>query len=186
MKRSETKTKGNRWCRLEIELRGEPGDEELSICGSEGVIVTPAQARRDSLDYWISFFDDNPGEMREMNQRFGRRFTSSRGAAKFVLDTDGEYHGLDVDSEGDKGVFIVESGGQIRETLTAWFPEAAPYFKWHLNKMHAECVHQEARGETWKTHPKAECTECGWKLVCGWSKRTLPPEVIAWAKGVAK
>jgi hypothetical protein len=88
--------KHSEWCELQVELRDTDKGPELSICGSAGYVVTVAQARRDALQYWTDFFDDSPADLVDMNRRFNRRFTSSRGAAKFVLDTDGEFHGLDV------------------------------------------------------------------------------------------
>lgn len=51
--------------------------------------------------------------------------------------------------------------------------------KWHLNDMHAECEHQEQRGESWATHPSAECPQCGWKLGHGWSYRAIPRPYLA-------
>jgi hypothetical protein len=81
---------------------------------------------------------------------------------------------------GQSGAFLGESWGQIREDLTVWFPEFAPYFRWHLNDMHAECEHQEARGESWTTHPMAQCPDCGYRLGSQWLKRELPTEVREW------
>lgn len=75
-----------------------------------------------------------------------------------------------------------DSFGQIRSEIAELFPEVVPYFKWHLNDMHAECVHQEARGETWTTHPEAVCPDCGYKLGHAWTKRDLPADVITWAE----
>lgn len=74
------------------------------------------------------------------------------------------------------------SFGQIREELTRFFPEFVQFFRWHLNDMHAECEHQEARGETWTTHPNAQCPDCGYKLGHAWTYRELPADVIQWAR----
>lgn len=52
--------------------------------------------------------------------------------------------------------------------------------KWHLNDLHAECIHQEERGENWGNNPSAVCPECGWKLGHGWCSREVPKEVIDW------
>ncbi len=52
--------------------------------------------------------------------------------------------------------------------------------QYHLNDMHAECEHQEARGETYATHPSAICPDCGYSLGSKWLKRDLPANVIAW------
>ena len=180
MKITQTRTKGRHWCRLEVSLE----NGRLSICGSAGHIQSKGSAKRDALAYWVSFFDENAGELMEMNKRCGTRFTSSRGAAKYVLDSDGDFHGLDVEHVNGDTVYISECGGQIVNELREWFPEVAPYLKYHLNDMHAECIHQEARGETYATHPGAECPDCGYKLGSAWQRRELPAEVIAWAESL--
>ena len=178
MERKIIRSANGQFCQLNIRLH----EGRLSICGVAGDVLTEAQARREALEYWESFFDDNPDERRAMNERFGRRFTSARGAARFVLESDGEYHGLDVLSEDDGKVFVGHSFGQIRDEIAEWFPEAMAYFKWHLNDMHAECEHQQARGETYQTHPGAVCPDCGYKLGSAWTKRELPADVVKWAE----
>lgn len=50
--------------------------------------------------------------------------------------------------------------------------------RWHLNDTHAECEHQRARGETWKTHPLAECPDCGYKLGTEWKYERIPEQVL--------
>lgn len=182
MKATRTRIKGHQWCRLEVELH----DGRLSICGSSGRVLTTARAKREALEYWLSFFDENPEELRSMNERCGTNYRSPRAAARYVLDTDGEFHGLDVDGKtADGRVLVTESAGQIVDELRAWFPEVAPYLKWHLNDMHAECEHQEARGETYATHPSAECPDCGYRLGSAWRERELPADVIAWARSLS-
>lgn len=143
MKRSITRTKGTKYCTLDLEL-SEAG--RLSICGSEGTIIPVKKARHEALNYWIGFFEDQPSERVAMNERCGTAYRSARAAAKYVLDTDGELHGLDVEKAVGQNVYVVESCGQIRETVTAFFPEVAPIMKWHLNDMHAGCEHQEELG----------------------------------------
>lgn len=170
------RVKGSRWC--EIEIRLENG--RLSICGAEGRILSPAKARKEAREYWRSFFEDEPNELGRMAVEFGTRKPAT--AARKVMEVDGEYHGLDVHAVYPSGICITESCGQIREELAKWFPEAVPYMGWHLNDMHAECIHQESRGETYSTHPGAVCPECGWKLGHGWNKRELPADVIEWAR----
>ena len=176
MRKEIMRVKGNEFCRLEVELK----DGRLSICGTAGDVVTAKQARQDALRYWKEYFAEDWNQIEEMNERCGSTCRTPAGAARYVVENDGEYHGLDVISaEGDK-VFIAHSGGQIVEELRKWFPEACPYLKWHLNDMKAECVHQEARGETWTTNPSAVCPDCGHKLGSAWLKRELPPEVVTW------
>lgn len=142
MKRSITRIKGSRFCTLTITL--EAG--RLSITGDEGRIIQTAQAKKEALEYWRSFFEDSPAEIQAMNKAHNKRFTSARGAAKFVLDQDGELHGLDVVRQDEKRVFVLESCGQIRGKLLEYFPEVAPLLPWHLNDMRAGCEHQEALG----------------------------------------
>lgn len=122
-----------------------------------------------------------------MSDKFGRLFKTSKSAARFVIQVDGEFHGLDVHAIGKGGkVYLTQSCGQIRDILANWFPEVVPYFKWHLNNMRAECEHQEARGETYTTHPDARCPDCGYKLGSAWKARKLPDEVVKWVKEFEK
>lgn len=52
----------------------------------------------------------------------------------------------------EKGdAYVMESCGQITDTLKTWFPEVAPYLQWHLNDMRAGCEHQETAG--WQDRP---------------------------------
>jgi hypothetical protein len=147
MKRKITRTKDNEFCILEIELR-DRNDKglELSMNGTHGHIVTDEKARNETLEYWVSFFDENPDERRSMNERFNTDCQTPEDAAEFVLEVDGDYHGLDVVKEDDGKVFVGTAFGQIREELANFFPEATPYFKWHLNGMNAGCEHQTELG----------------------------------------
>jgi hypothetical protein len=94
-----------------------------------------------------------------------------------------------------------EAGGCLHEDAVKHFPELAPYIRWHLNGMRAECEHQRAKGIFHKPHPygSAEakactynlplfgcsvchlgepCTECGYKLGSAWLYEPIPQEVI--------
>lgn len=176
------------WCALEVSLQeaSEGRPARLSICGSAGYVVKPSAAKREALENCISYFEESPEEIRAMNERNGTNFRAARSAAKYVVSTDGDYHGLDVDGDtADGQVRITTACGQIRAELLSFFPEAKPYMKWHLNDMRAECVHQEARGETYKSHPDAACVDCGYKLGSGWKSRELPAEVVAWVVGLS-
>lgn len=101
MKKNIRRVKGDRFCKLEVEISNRNGKGlELSICGTEGRLVA-----------------------------------------------DGPLHGLDVDGKADDGrPAVVESCGQIREELGRWFPEAVPFFRYHLNGMNAGCAHQRELG----------------------------------------
>lgn len=166
------------WVEVTVRLH----DGRLSITGAAGESVTPRQARKMALEYWTSFFEESPNERHAMNDRFNRNFRSAASAARFVIESDGEYHGLDVHCERDGKVLLTHICGQIRDDIAASFPEVVPYFKWHLNDMRSECQHQEARGETYTTHPGATCPDCGHRLGSAWLKRELPVDVIAWAE----
>lgn len=148
MKKKITRTKGDRFCTLEVEIRSrEDEGPELSICGTAGRIISRAKGKREALAYWTSYFEESPGEIYELAKRFDKTFRTPKGAARFVLECDGELHGLDVvGHEGGDKLMICDSCGQIREELEAFFPEVAPYFKWHLNNLNAGCEHQDALG----------------------------------------
>jgi hypothetical protein len=141
------RTRNSRFCEVQIKLE----DGCLSVCGTEGRIIPDKVAKKEALAYWISFFEDNAGEIQAMNQRCGSRCITPRGAAKYVLANDGELHGLDVFREYNQHVYLVESCGQIRETIAEWFPQVVPLFDHHLNGLKAACEHQEAEG--WDKRP---------------------------------
>jgi hypothetical protein len=170
--------KGKRWCELQVRLE----NGRLSICGSEGRIVSRAAAKKEAREYWQSFFEEEPSELERMAIEYGTR--TPKSAAARVQRVDGEYHGLDVHAAFPAALLLTESCGQIRETLAEWFPEVVPFLKYHLNDMHAECEHQEARGETIRLHLSAECPDCGYKLGSAWLKRELPAQVVAWFDGL--
>ena len=142
MKREITRTKQSRYCTVRIELEA----DRLSITGEEGRIVTNRAARKQALAYWTAYFADERGAIQEMNERCKTRFTSARGAARYVLENDGEFHGLDATETADGKVRLLESCGCIHESVAKWFPEVAPLLPWHLNDMKAGCEHQEALG----------------------------------------
>lgn len=58
--------------------------------------------------------------------------------------------------------------------------------KWHLNDMHAECEHQEAKKMTWETHPSNKCEICGWKLGHGWDYREINQKDLETIKTIIK
>lgn len=183
MEKKITRIKGSHFCTLEVELSEQDGKTRLSICGVYGDVLRRAEAKKQSLEYWKSYFEENPSEIMDMNKRFNKRFTSPGGAARFVLETDGDFHGLDVVSESDGQVLNCTSWGQIREELARFFPEVVPYFQYHLNDMNAGCKHQRALG--WGNDQIGiPCPECGYKYGAKWLYEPLPPEVIAWVEGL--
>ena len=104
-----------------------------------------------------------------------------RGLELSICGTEGRVIDVAYD-RGDK-VYIAESCGQIRDVLSRWFPELRPYFKYHLNSMHAGCPHQRALG--WKAEGNIgrECPECGYRYGSAWLHEELPDNVVAWVKG---
>lgn len=147
MKRTITREKDGRYCTVEIEIT----DGCLSVCGEEGRVVSKPTAKKEALAYWRSFFEDNRGELAAMNERCGTRFTSATSAARYVLNADGEFYGLDASEAPNGKIRILESCGQIRETIAEWFPEVTPLLPWHLNDMKAACEHQDELG--WDKRP---------------------------------
>lgn len=136
MKRVITRRKGAEWCALEITHE----NDRLSICGSAGRVLPRAEAKKEALQSWENYFEDEPAEIVRLKCR------TAKGAAKKVIASDGELHGLDVFRDDGKEVYILTSCGQIREELARFFPEAAPLLPWHLNDLRAGCEHQEALG----------------------------------------
>lgn len=212
MRKSVTRLKGREFCVLEVELREREKGKELSICGTYGEVISTSQAKRQALEYWVSYFEDSPEAIIDINKRFNKRFTSARGAAKFVIQCDGEFHGLDVVKETDNKVFVCYSCGQIREELERFFPEAKPYFQYHLNGMNAGCPHQKKlswgngkdialtaetctevqlevlqenfRSKIFKNCLMAPCPECGYQYGSNWLFEPLPKHVIDWVESL--
>ncbi len=147
-KRVLLREKDNRWCEARVELRQREKGLELSITGSEGQIVSRKDALKMAIEYWVSFFDEQPEERRSMNERFNWNCRTSKGAALKVVQHDGEFHGLDVHFEDrtDGRVYLTESCGQIVEEINSWFPELIPLLPFHLNGMKAGCKHQRDLG----------------------------------------
>jgi hypothetical protein len=166
MKKKVLREKDGRFCRLEVELSdvsrksaagpGEAPFMRLSICGTEGSILSREAAEQMAHDYWLSFFEDCPEELGQMISKwkdslmpyFKEHASAEEAAVAFVLDTDGALHGVDVVAEDGDLIYVFESGGQILDELEQWFPEVKPFLKWHLNDMHPGCEHQEELG--WK------------------------------------
>lgn len=146
------------WCAIKVELTERDGKERLSITGMAGYWMRPAQAKKEAIEFWESFFAESKEEMGRMALEHGKR--TPHTAAKFVVNSDGDYHGLDVvlgsapdwkgtaknDKRTAERVFTCHSCGQIREELDKWFPEMKKFYEWHLNDMKPACEHQEKLG----------------------------------------
>ena len=142
MNKKAIRVHGDRWCGVEIELK----DGRLSICGLEGPVLSEEEAEEQARQWWVSFFDEEPGELILMNRRHGSRCATSEEGADFVLKCDGRFHGLDVHHIDGTRVFVTESCGQNVGSISDFFPELRPALPWHLNDMKAGCEHQEALG----------------------------------------
>ena len=184
MRRTITRHADGEWCEIEIKLR----DGRLSICGSAGYVLTPAQARREAHEMNASLYDElSDDERRDFNRRL--RCRSANGFARRIAECDGEYAGIDVHGELDDGrVLVTTSCGQIREELQKWFPEAADLYPWHLNDMRADCEHQEAAvaGGRERYECGDVCEVCGYRYGSAWLKRDLPAEIVALAETVCQ
>jgi hypothetical protein len=205
MRREMTRVNGNEFCTLEVELSDRNGKGlELSICGTAGYILTEEEASEQALEYWISFFEDSPEEMRLMGERFGTCFCGdAEKAAQFVLDSDGEYHGIDVvyprnlesdDPDLEDQVFCCHSCGQIRNEIREYFPEVEPYFEYHLNGLSklCPCAQETSKDlQRWLGVSKRDADQFLGELTCGtcgskpgeaWYHEPLPQHVIDWAR----
>lgn len=70
----------------------------------------------------------------------------------------------------DGKVYVVDRCGQIRDDIARFFPEVTPYFKWHLNGMHAGCEHQAEAGWrnlTYTEHEYAQKRGVAWSPMRG-------------------
>src|SRR5215475_8396120 len=92
LKRRFMRTKGAQWCAVKVEYQ----NGRLSVTGAYGDVVTKTNARKMAIDYWESYFEDDRAAQQDMEDRFDTSFKNARSAARFVVNTDGEYHGLDV------------------------------------------------------------------------------------------
>jgi hypothetical protein len=198
------RTKGDRWCELEVSLK----DGRLRICGSEGRILKFGPAKREAREYWESYFQDDPSALGDMAVRFGTR--TAKSAARKVLEVDGAFHGLDIHKSRTNDVLVTESCGQIRETLAEWFPEVVPYMSYHLNNIHAGTPAQEAELAKYKwdghgSHFEWACMKLseagllvdreyreanryfpnGYKYGSAWLQQALPAAVTKWFNGLA-
>jgi hypothetical protein len=59
-----------------------------------------------------------------------------------------------------------------------WHKFLDAWHRWHLNDLHAECEHQQARGITYQSDPANVCEVCGYKIGSAWTSRTVPQDVI--------
>ena len=145
---------GEEYVKLTLELRirhkGLAVLPQMSITGEAGYICSEESAQEQALESWVSYFEEvGEGETLTFLRDHSLNCNADdieREAANHVVNTDGEYHGLDVDfnlSEDDK-VYVVTSCGQIRDEITSSFPEMVPYMRHHLNDMRAS-----QNGEAW-------------------------------------
>lgn len=73
----------------------------------------------------------------------------------------------------------------IKTYAPGWYPDKVSNFRqtwkrWHLNDLRSTCEHQRARGETYRTHPGAQCPDCGYKLGTAWLFEPVPEHVLEW------
>lgn len=177
-----TRINGNRWCSVDLELK----EGRFSMSGSEGEIVTEKQARKMALEYWVSFFEESPAELYEMNRRHDKQFRSAKSAARYVLEIDGEYHGLDVEQEEDGKIYLVESCGQTREAIAEFFPELVCLFPYHLNDMHAGCQHQQAlKTAGYGVKTGDVCRICQYSNGSAWLTNDLPADVVTYIENLS-
>jgi len=135
---------GKEWCEMEAKLTYTDGKTRLSITGTAGTVIPKRSGKKMAREYWEGFFEECPEELGRMAVEYGKR--TPRSAANYVLQVDGDFHGLDVHKDEDGKLYLVQCCGQIREELIRFFPDCEEYLPWHLNDMKAGCEHQEALG----------------------------------------
>lgn len=185
-----------KFCRLEMELTERDGKQRLSICGSAGALRTKKELRSDYRELVTDYMMDERGEQSHRSKHERRSMIAAD-----MRDFDPLNHDcIGTCTVGRKEYYLsVHSCGQIREELARWFPDFAALFPWHLNDMRAECIHQEARGETYQKDPHAECFDCpttevvdghgrqttrGYRIGSAWTYRQLPAHIIELAESV--
>jgi hypothetical protein len=138
------------WCRVKVELRkNREGNLVLSITGEAGDVYSEEavdeETKRSLVDY---FAERNPDMTEEELSRHANEALSY-----------GDAGGIEVVGDAPNGgMLVLPSCGCLHDEIRKWFPEVAPYIKWHLNDMR-----QGPEGKSWVYEP-------------------LPPEVIAWAE----
>lgn len=138
MERTIRRRTGKHWC--EVTMKVDEG--EFTMSGLYGQVLTREQAKEEAFEYWRSFFEDQPEELGKLVARFpeaacGYGNDAASSAANFVLETDGEFHGVEVHIDEENRVLAVRGGGQCREEINKWFPEVKKLWKWHLNNLWA-------------------------------------------------
>lgn len=110
-------------------------DCHITATGVAGYVLTAAQARaearRNMESYWEEMSD---ADRQEWNAQQDKRIRSAKSFAKYVLDCDGEYHGLEVHDDRGDTVLVGHSWGCIHDELRAHFPEAECVIADHLKK----------------------------------------------------
>lgn len=104
-----------------------------------------------------------------------------RGPVGKLAITGAEYRGrADVGGGQNLGTLRrVDRAGQGL-TLADLQTLADVWARWHLNTARSACAHQTARGETYGTHPMAECPDCGYLLGSKWLAEPVPRDVLKW------
>jgi hypothetical protein len=110
---------------VELEINNKPSHgDHFSMSQTTMRVVSLTAAKQYAKQYWIDFFIDDPSQLEDMNDRMGTKFRSPKAAAKYVLDTDGELHGLDFNTEygevtykGRVFLFEYEGFGQSQDVL---------------------------------------------------------------------
>lgn len=144
-KRRMFREDGGEWCECTIELReNDKGELCLSITGAEGYVLTEEQAEAQAQEYLTSYFEEDPAALVSAGT------VDPEEAARNVLSIDGlDAGGLDLSypREGDPDLYYATTGcGCMHDEISKWFPEVAPYVRYHLNDMKAGCEHQRALG----------------------------------------
>ena len=172
------------WCHMDINLN----DGQLTVSGSAGYILTPRQAKKESLNFWEDYYETELTDFQRKDHNSKSNIRSAKGFAKAMWQSDyNEYPGLDVFPHSPNGKVLVKSAlGPIRNELKVWYPCVVPLFPWHLNYMFAGCEHQHKRLRDSNVTLRLgdACPECVHIYGNDWTKIELPERIVELAQTV--
>lgn len=132
-------TEDNEIYLIEIEPKS-PDHDYFAMSADTVSPVTLKEAKNEARDTWVSLFQDDPDQLRDMNERMGTHFKTPESGAKYVLQVNGELHGFDnstltdeIHHKGKDWLFRAGSGGQHQERRLKTYFISPDLFKKLMN-----------------------------------------------------
>lgn len=110
--------KGNEWRTFETF----ENETSLGIKSKIGVVLSLSEAKAEAFSYWHARLS-NSYVRKQLGKQYGCVFLTAKGAARFVLRTFGELHGLDVYKVQGNEVFLAIGEANVHNDVDEWFPE---------------------------------------------------------------